>query len=84
MNPISTPEPSLSSRAMLCSLSLSMWSARKHDPEAEEGVEHPFRDSVVTRLVKLIDVLPKLNVTADPRRPPLQPQLLTSHRHSGS
>jgi len=32
----------------------------------EEGVEHPFRDSVVTNLVKLVDVLPKLNVTADP------------------
>jgi len=30
------------------------------------GVEHPFRDSVVTNLVKLVDVLPKLNVTADP------------------
>jgi hypothetical protein len=30
MNPISIPEPSLSSRAMLCSLSISMWSARKH------------------------------------------------------
>ena len=31
-----------------------------------EGVEHPFRDSVVTNLVKLVDVLPKLNVTGDP------------------
>jgi len=30
------------------------------------GVEHPFRDSVITNLVKLVDVLPKLNVTADP------------------
>ena len=30
----------------------------------EEGVEHPFRDSVVTNLVKLVDILPKLNVTA--------------------
>jgi hypothetical protein len=30
------------------------------------GVEHPFRDSVVTNLVKLVDILPKLNVTADP------------------
>jgi hypothetical protein len=29
-------------------------------------VEHPFRDSVVTNLVRLVDVLPKLNVTADP------------------
>jgi hypothetical protein len=31
-------EPSLSSRAMLCSLSISMWSARKHDPEASEEI----------------------------------------------
>jgi hypothetical protein len=31
----------------------------------EEGVEHPFRDSVVTNLVKLVEVLPKLNVTRD-------------------
>ncbi|HEV2498088.1 MAG TPA: hypothetical protein VGY31_00730 [Terriglobia bacterium] len=31
----------------------------------EEGVEHPFRDSVVTNLMKLVDILPKLNVTAD-------------------
>jgi hypothetical protein len=31
----------------------------------EDGVEHPFRDTVVTNLVKLIDVLPKLNVTND-------------------
>ena len=38
MNSISTPEPSLSSRAMLCSLSISMWSARKHDPEASEEI----------------------------------------------
>ena len=28
-------------------------------------MEHPFRDSVITNLVKLVDVLPKLNVTAD-------------------
>jgi hypothetical protein len=32
----------------------------------EDGVEHPFRDSVVTNLVKLVDMLPKLNVTRDP------------------
>ena|SRR5437588_2257241 len=32
----------------------------------EEGVEHPFRDSVVINLVKLVDFLPKLNVTRDP------------------
>ena len=31
-------EPSLSARAMLCSLSISMWSARKHDPEASEEI----------------------------------------------
>jgi len=38
MNSISTPEPSLSSWAGLCSLSISMWSARKHDPEASEEI----------------------------------------------
>ena len=38
MNSISTPEASLTSRAMLCSLSISMWSARKHDPEASEEI----------------------------------------------
>jgi hypothetical protein len=32
----------------------------------EEGVQHPFRDTIVTNLVKLVDVLPKLNVTGDP------------------
>lgn len=32
----------------------------------DQGVEHPFRDSVVTNLVKLADILPKLNVTDDP------------------
>jgi hypothetical protein len=31
----------------------------------DERVEHPFRDTVVTNLVKLVDILPKLNVTAD-------------------
>ena len=31
-------ELSLSSRAMLCSLSIGMWSARKHDPEASEEI----------------------------------------------
>lgn len=36
--PFSIPEPSLSTRAMLCSLSISMWSARKHDPEASEEI----------------------------------------------
>ena len=32
----------------------------------EDGVEHPFRDSVVNNLVKLVDMMPKLNVTGDP------------------
>jgi hypothetical protein len=32
----------------------------------DDGVEHPFRDTVVTNLVRLVDVLPKLNVTGDP------------------
>ena len=31
----------------------------------EQGVEHPFRDSVVSNLVKLVEVLPKLNITND-------------------
>lgn len=31
----------------------------------DEGVEHPFRDSVVTNLVKLVDILPKLNIAGD-------------------
>ena len=38
MNSIYVPEPSLSSRAMLCSLSISMWSARKHDPDASQEI----------------------------------------------
>jgi hypothetical protein len=35
---ISSTEPSPSSRAMLCMLSISTWSARKHDPEASEEI----------------------------------------------
>jgi hypothetical protein len=31
----------------------------------ETGVEHPFRDSLVTNMVKLVEVLPKLNLTGD-------------------
>jgi len=31
-------EPSLSSRAMLCSLSIGVWSARKHDADASEEI----------------------------------------------
>jgi hypothetical protein len=38
MTSISTSKPSLSSRAMLCSLSISVWSARKHDAEASEEI----------------------------------------------
>jgi hypothetical protein len=38
MNSLTGAEPSLSSRAMLCSLSISTWSARKHDPEASEEI----------------------------------------------
>jgi hypothetical protein len=33
--------------------------------ETEKGIEHPFRDTLVTNLVKLVDILPKLNVTQD-------------------
>ncbi len=44
----------------------------------EEGVEHPFRDSVVTNLVKLVDVLPKLNVTGDPELERLASQVRAS------
>jgi len=38
MSSVPIAEPSLSSRAMLCSLSISMWSARKHDPDASEEI----------------------------------------------
>ncbi len=44
----------------------------------DDGVEHPFRDSVVTNLVKLVDVLPKLNVTGDPELERLAAQVRTS------
>src|ERR1700722_5603599 len=43
-----------------------------------EGVEHPFRDSIVTNLVKLVDVLPKLNVTNDPELERLTDQVHAS------
>lgn len=32
----------------------------------EDGVIHPFRDSIVANLTKLVDVMPKLNITGDP------------------
>lgn len=44
----------------------------------DQGVEHPFRDTVVTNLVKLVDVLPKLNITNDPELDRLAEQV----RHS--
>jgi hypothetical protein len=44
----------------------------------EQGVEHPFRDSVVTNLVKLVEVLPKLNVTGDPELERLAAQVRAS------
>ena len=39
------------------------------------GVEHPFRDSIVTNLVKLVDVMPRLNVTGDPELEQLTAQV---------
>ena len=44
----------------------------------EQGVEHPFRDTVVTNLVKLIDVLPKLNITGDPELERMASQVRSS------
>jgi hypothetical protein len=44
----------------------------------EEGITHPFRDSIVTNLVRLVDVLPKLNVTNDPELERLAEQVRTS------
>ena len=44
----------------------------------DQGVEHPFRDTVVTNLVKLVDVLPKLNVTNDPELDRLAEQVRNS------
>ena len=44
----------------------------------DQGVEHPFRDTVVTNLVKLVDILPKLNITSDPELDRLGEQVRTS------
>jgi hypothetical protein len=44
----------------------------------EEGVEHPFRDSIVTNLVKLVDVMPRLNITGDTELERLTEQVRTS------
>jgi len=38
MSSIPIPEPTLSTRAMLCSLSISQWSASKHDPQASQEI----------------------------------------------
>jgi hypothetical protein len=43
-----------------------------------QGVEHPFRDSIVTNLVKLVDVMPRLNVTSDPELERLTSQVRAS------
>jgi hypothetical protein len=44
----------------------------------DQGVEHPFRDSIVTNLVKLVDVMPRLNITGDPELERLTSQVRTS------
>jgi hypothetical protein len=44
----------------------------------EDGVENSFHDSVVTNLVKLVDVLPKLNITNDPNLDSLAEQVKAS------
>jgi len=46
--------------------------------ETEQGVANPFRDSIVTNLVKLVDVLPRLNVTRDPELERLTEQVRAS------
>jgi hypothetical protein len=38
MSSIPIPEPTLFSRALLCSLSISQWSASKHDRQASEEI----------------------------------------------
>ena len=45
----SMPEVSLASRAMLCTLSICQWSARKHDPEASEEIAARHGDAVPWR-----------------------------------
>src|SRR5581483_8847835 len=44
----------------------------------DQGIEHPFRDSIVTNLVKLVDVMPRLNVTGDPELERLTSQVRAS------
>jgi hypothetical protein len=43
-----------------------------------EGIEHPFRDTVISKLVRLVDVLPKLNITNDPELERMAEQVKTS------
>lgn len=44
----------------------------------EDRVEHPFRDSIVGNLVRLVEVLPKLNVSRDPELERLAEQVRAS------
>ena len=44
----------------------------------EEGVEHKFHDTIVTNLVKLVDVMPKLNVNHDPELDRLAAEIRSS------
>ena len=44
----------------------------------EQGIERPFRDSIVTNLVELVDVMPRLNVTGDPELNRLADQVRSS------
>jgi hypothetical protein len=46
--------------------------------ETEQGVENPFRNSIVTNLVKLTDVMPRLNVTGEPELERLTEQVRAS------
>jgi hypothetical protein len=66
MSSIPIPEPTLSSRAMLCSLSISQWSASKHDRQASEEIAaYHGAQSDVGRYNKLL--IPK-ETLADVRR----------------
>src|SRR5262249_10334242 len=60
MSSIPIPEPTLSTRAMLCSLSISQWSASKHDRQASEEIAaHHGAQPDVGRYNKLL--IPKGN-----------------------
>src|ERR1700758_464437 len=59
---IQIPEPTLSTRAMLCSLSISQWSASKQDREASEEIAaHHGAQPDVGRYKKLL--IPKETLT---------------------